>query len=188
MALSQLLLPQRQKLHPHRLHRHHQLDAIEAAEPMATSKLNADTPLCPNCQLPMVRIGSLPGSAIDRVSKYFAALAATPSSPANSDGARVTSGDGLLPLTPRCHLRAGLLQTDIVDRLRRPVVGVSRSATTAAFLVLLTAGSCCWSPRGGRSATAERGFTAFARLARGSCFVGPGNALDPATHQNRPVP
>jgi uncharacterized protein with PIN domain len=65
MTHSQLLLPQRQELHPHRLHRHYQLDEIEAAEFMATSKLNADTPLCPNCQLPMVRIGSLPG-IIDR--------------------------------------------------------------------------------------------------------------------------
>jgi hypothetical protein len=28
---------------------------------MATSKLNADTPRCPNCDLPMTPVGSLPG-------------------------------------------------------------------------------------------------------------------------------
>jgi len=65
MALSQLLLLRRQKLHFRTLHRHDQLNSIAAAEPMATSKLNADTPLCPNCQLPMTLVGSLPG-IIDR--------------------------------------------------------------------------------------------------------------------------
>jgi hypothetical protein len=61
MALAQLLLLKREKFHLHRLHRRYRLKRIRGDGTMATSKLNADTPRCPNCDLPMTPVGSLPG-------------------------------------------------------------------------------------------------------------------------------